>query len=205
MNAPPPNDTTGLLAGFSDDDGEAIERLIQHTQARLLKLASKMLKTFPGVGRYEQTDDVYQNAILRLAEAVRSQRPQNSRHFYNLAAKIFRRVLIDLARHYDGPEGIGANQVSKGDNLIDPPSPTELNYEPETIQQWTLFHEFVEALPDEEREITNLMWFQGLTQTEAAKVLGVSSRTVKRRWLLAKHRLYVAMEGENPDSKRGGR
>jgi RNA polymerase sigma-70 factor (ECF subfamily) len=45
-------------------------------------------------------------------------------------------------------------------------------------------------LPDEEREVVNLLFYGGLTQQEAARVLGVSLRTVKRRWQSARCRLY---------------
>jgi len=47
---------------------------------------------------------------------------------------------------------------------------------------WSEFHEHVEKLPDDEREVMDLLWYQGLTQEEAAAVLKVSDRTVKRRW-----------------------
>ena len=45
--------------------------------------------------------------------------------------------------------------------------------EPWTIEQWSNFHEHIEGLPDEEREVFNLLWYQGLEQAAAARVVGV--------------------------------
>jgi RNA polymerase sigma-70 factor (ECF subfamily) len=51
----------------------------------------------------------------------------------------------------------------------------------------------VEALPEPERAAFDLLWYQGLTQEEAAQVLGVSISTVKRRWLDARLSLQQAL------------
>src|SRR5256885_9614190 len=48
--------------------------------------------------------------------------------------------------------------------------------------QWTELHEQIGALPDEEREVVGLLFYQGLSQAETAEVLGISLRTVQRRW-----------------------
>jgi hypothetical protein len=55
--------------------------------------------------------------------------------------------------------------------------------EPSNLAEWTEFHERVEALPEAEREVVGLLWYEGVSQEEAAALLGVSLRTVKRRWL----------------------
>ena len=53
---------------------------------------------------------------------------------------------------------------------------------------WTDFHETIERLSDEERQMFDLLWYQELTQVEAAEILGVSERTIQRRWQLARIR-----------------
>ena len=58
--------------------------------------------------------------------------------------------------------------------------------------EWTEFHEQIEALPEEEREVFNLVWYQQLTHEQAAEVLGVTTRTVRRRWQDARYRLCKA-------------
>ena len=63
--------------------------------------------------RWEQTDDVVQNALVRLRRALETTSPESVRSFVNLAAVQIRRELIDLARHYHGPNGMGAHHESQ--------------------------------------------------------------------------------------------
>ena len=53
-------------------------------------------------------------------------------------------------------------------------------------------------LPDEEREVFDLIFYQELSQADAAELLDVSVRTVKRRWRSAKLLLHDVMDGELP-------
>ena len=54
------------------------------------------------------------------------------------------------------------------------------------------------SLEDEDREIFDLLWYQGLTQVEAARILGLSERQVNRRWMAARLRLADALGGQLP-------
>ena len=72
--------------------------------------------------------------------------------------------------------------------------------DPARLNAWTEFHRQVESLSDEEREVFNLIWYQGLTQAETATVLGVSERTVNRRWVAARLNLHRALGGNLPGS-----
>ena len=59
-----------------------------------------------------------------------------------------------------------------------------------------MFHEQVEALPEPEREVVNLLWYEEMPQPEAGDVLGISLATVKRRWQSARLRLSETLDGE---------
>ena len=61
--------------------------------------------------------------------------------------------------------------------------------DPSHLAQWSEFHEKVRGLPDDEREVVDLYWYQGLTQAETARVLGVHEKVVSRRWLRARLKL----------------
>jgi RNA polymerase sigma-70 factor (ECF subfamily) len=61
-----------------------------------------------------------------------------------------------------------------------------------------LFHELVEKLPEAEREVVNLLFYEALSQDEAAKLLGVNVRTVKRRWQSARLRLSGNDDSDRP-------
>jgi DNA-directed RNA polymerase specialized sigma24 family protein len=66
-------------------------------------------------------------------------------------------------------------------------------HDPVQLAAWTEFHQQAGDLPPEQREVFDLLWYQGLTQEAAAVLLGVSVPTVKRRWAEARLRLGTAL------------
>jgi RNA polymerase sigma factor (sigma-70 family) len=195
-------ETARLLDLLRLGDEQARDCLIGHACERLRCLTRRMLQGYPGVRRWEQTDDVLQNALLRLCRALEAATPESARHFYNLAALQVRRELIDLAHHHLGPQGHGAKHHTDGAGKA-VGEKADGAAEPTSVEAWGHFHRQVEALPDEERELFGLLWYEGLSQEEAAAVLGVSVRTVKRRWQSARVRLSEAMGGEAPRVGQG--
>lgn len=181
-------------------DGElaARDELLQAAQERFLALTRTMLRGYQRLRRWEQTDDVLQGAQLRLHRALATVAPPTVRDFYRLATAQIRRELIDLSRHYYGPLGLGQRHEtldSNRDDVVTPLDPGNASLEPAKLADWTEFHQQVDTLPDDEREVFELLWYQELTQDEAAGLLHVSSRTVLRRWQAARmkmHRYLVA-------------
>lgn len=149
------------------------------------------MKTNRRVRRWAETDDVLQNSLIRLHRSLAEVRPESARQFYGLATTHIRRELIDLARKHFGAEGIGANHHTDG-GIAAENKPHDA--EPETVEAWAKFHEVVEALPEPEREVVNLLWYEEMSQPEAAEVLGISLATVKRRWQSARIRLSETLE-----------
>ena len=142
--------------------------------------------------RWSDTDDVLQASLLRLHRALASVQPESVRKFYGLAATQIRRELIDLARSQYGPQGIGTKHDSDGGNASER---CEDPFEPESLAAWTEFHQAVEALPEAEKEVVSLLWYDGLTQGDAARVLGISLATLKRRWVSARLLLKEQVAG----------
>jgi len=186
-------------------DDSARSALIECACERLTLLTRKMLRQFPGVKRWEQTDDVQQNAALRLYRGLAELRPESPADFFRLAALNIRRELLDLARHYYGPRGEGANHATwhRKPGAEHDAHPAEARADSSDDQQrlerWTEFHRQVEALPEEDRQLFDLLWYQGLTQVEAAEVLQTCDRTIKRRWRAVRLKLHDALHGELPD------
>jgi RNA polymerase sigma-70 factor (ECF subfamily) len=185
-----------LQAG--DETGRA--ELIERAQQRLRQLTRKMLKDFPRLRPWEEPDDVFQGALLRLCRALQVVTPPSVRAFFRLAAVQVRRELIDLARHYFGPEGLAA-RLAVADGSAAGPDPSDPTLDPQRLAVWTEFHCQVERLPEEEREVFDLLWYQELTQAEAAALLGVDVRTIKRRWQSARLILHEALRGHLPGMK----
>jgi RNA polymerase sigma factor (sigma-70 family) len=175
-------------------DESAREALLQHSCDRLLRLTRRTFRNYPYLRRWEATDDVFQNAMVRLHRALQTVRIESVRHFFNLAGLQIRRELNDLTRHYFGPEGYGANHHTDHKPADEAGGSLDRADEPEDLAKWTLFHEHCDKLPEEEREVVNLVFYQGLTQEEAASVLGLSVRTLKRRWQQAKLALQACLD-----------
>jgi RNA polymerase sigma-70 factor (ECF subfamily) len=202
-------DQTTVIQGWIDrlraGDDSARAALLDCACERLCRLAHKRLKGYPGVGRWEQTDDVLQNALIRLDRALKTVTPPTARDFFRLAAAQIRRELIDLARRHSGPEGLGARHASwagageLSGSPADSDAPSDTTHDPSRLAAWTEFHRQIEGLGDEFREIFDLLWYQGLTQPEAASVLGISERQVNRRWVAARLELSEALGGQMPD------
>jgi len=182
-------------------DREAREQLLNTICGRLERLARKMLGRFPNVCRWTETGDVLQGALLRLLRTLEKIEPITTRAFFGLAAEHVRRELLDLARHFYGPEGIGANQVGGPQSGHDRPQalgrPEGIG-PAEELERWCAFHRGVEELPVEEREVVALVFYHGWTQAEVAELFGVSERTIRRRWQTALLRLSGLQEECDP-------
>jgi RNA polymerase sigma-70 factor (ECF subfamily) len=188
-----------LLDRLRAGDDSVRDQLVALAQARFVALARAMLRRYPQVRRWEQTDDLLQAALMRLHRSLAEVRPEGLRHFDNLAAAQIRRELIDLARRHHGPEGLGANHHTDG---ADPGSRlarvADRSGGPGSLEEWAAFHEAVERLPEDERRVVDLLWYRGLTHAQAAKALGVATKTVQRRWASARLMIRDALHGESP-------
>lgn len=185
-------------------DAAAREDLIVWASERIREIAQRMLRTFPAVRRWEETDDVVQNAVLRLDRALRQTVPLDARGLVGLAATQVRRELLDLAKKHRGPESYGANHETNyqrldGELRAKIADAADEREPDDTLERWTRLHAAADSLPEEEREVFHMCWYLGLKQEEIARLLDCSLRTVKRRWESAKERLAAAMHGERPE------
>lgn len=183
-----PAKTRQLQVLLDEGSEAAYEELLSIASTRLHKLAKKMLRDFPRLRRWEQTDDVFQTAAMKLYRSLSEAQPESVRHFFGLAATQIRRTLIDLARHHYGPEGQGARHESGDEHDHTGQSDT-----PESLSAWAEFHEQVEQLPDDEREVFQILWYSGVTQRETAELLNISESTVLRRYYRARLQLKNAL------------
>jgi len=203
----PESEPTGtlqaLLDRLSNGDEEAADELIAHAMDRLSRMTRKLLRDNPRVRRWEETDDVLQNSLVRLYRALKDAKPSTERHFINLAATQIQRELIDLARHHFGPHGDAAHHASdpnvpNGDEAmrarheLEPDDKTG----PVTAMRYAEFHERASQLPEDEREVFKLIFYAGLEQAAVAKQLGISVPTVRRRWRSARLLMAEAMGGD---------
>jgi RNA polymerase sigma-70 factor (ECF subfamily) len=135
-----------------------------------------------------QPDEMLDAVVERLLKAMRSVRPQTVRQFFALVNQHMRWELNDVARRLDEQPSL----VEIREDLVpEPPASSGSALSPDGRRILTA----IDELPEDEREAFGLIHVQGLTQCEAAEVLGVSVRTVQRR--LNRSLLLLAKELED--------
>src|SRR6516162_2147040 len=163
-------------------DAEARQRLLELTRDRLMRHARRFLHgRYARLEPFAQTDDVVQQLYLKIfqqqdrfwinscGEPVRS-----LAEFFGHTSAWMRDVLCDLLRQaYGRDDNRPAILPLDGGS-----SETGPRYEPasntlngEKLRRWTEFHEAVAQLPDDLRAVFDLLWYQGMSQAEAADVL----------------------------------
>jgi len=174
------------LAG--DTPGEPLIReLLERAVGRLRLLCATFLyKSYPRLTRPPvnlETDELLGGVVARLLTALRETRPATVRQFFALACQHMRWQLNDLARRLDEQPAVASLPET---GVAGQPMSTVSGLTPDGRRMLGA----IEALPEEEREVFDLVGIQGLTHGEAAGVVGVSEKTVQRR--LNRARLLLA-------------
>lgn len=182
-------------------DAGAEDELLRAAGERLERLARHMLRDFPNVRRCADTGDVFQEAVMRLLRSLRQldTAPASVREFLGLAAAHIRRELLDMARRCGAAKRRGDVRLDAtlSEAGFDPAASVE---DRDELDDWRRFHEEVEKLPTEEREVIGLRFYHGWTETDIADLFGVNERTVRRRWAAGCARLTEALGGKLPAS-----
>jgi RNA polymerase sigma-70 factor (ECF subfamily) len=183
------------LAGNSPAE-PVVRALLDRAVRRLHQLCAALLyRNYPRLTRPPlnlQADEMLSAVVERLLKALRDIRPGTVRQFFALANQHMRWELNDLARRLD--EQPAAVEVREGLVPAPPSSDSGLSANGRRML------EAIGGLPESEREAFDLVRIQGMTQAEAAQVLGVSAMTVKRR-LNRGLQLLTEMLGDlRPDS-----
>ena len=164
------------LAGDTPAE-QAVRALLDRAVSRLHQLCASLLhRSYPRLARPPlnlQADELLGAVVERLLKALREARPQTVRQFFALANQHMRWELNEMARRLD--EQPGAVELREG--LVPAPVSSDSGLTPGSRRMLAA----IDGLPEEEREAFDLVRIQGLTQAEAAQVLGISAATVKRR------------------------
>jgi DNA-directed RNA polymerase specialized sigma24 family protein len=161
-----------------DSPAEPIVRALLDRAVRRLHLlcATLLYRSYPRLTQPPlnmQADELLGAVAERLLKALREARPRTVRQLFALANQHMRWELNDLARRLD--EQPAAVELCEG--LVPAPAGSVSGLTPDGIRMLLA----IDELPEDEREVFDLVRIQGMTQTEAAQLLGVSVVTVKRR------------------------
>jgi RNA polymerase sigma factor (TIGR02999 family) len=178
---------TDLLVAWSRGDAEALERLAPLVESELRLLAHRFMRR-ERPGHTLQTTALVNEAYLRLV-GQREPRWQNRAHFFGIAARMMRRILIDHARKVAyAKRGGGAPRISLDEACI---------VSEERAAELVALDDALLALAgvDERKcRVVELRYFAGLSVEESAEVLGVHPDTVTREWRRAKAFLRRELE-----------
>lgn len=183
MSVESKHEVTEILREWSSGDSEAPERLMQLVYDELRRLASAFIVKERD-GHTLQPTALVHETYLRLVDQTRVDW-QNRAHFFGIASRMMRRVLIDHARaRATDKRGGAAIHLS----LEDVQLPVE-----QRAANLVALDEALERLAElDERKcrVVELRFFGGLEDEEIAAVLGVTARTVQRDWKTARLLLY---------------
>jgi RNA polymerase sigma factor (TIGR02999 family) len=186
-----------LLASLATGKRKAGRDLIPVVYDELRRLAAYRL-AHENPGQTLQATALVHEAYLRLLH-VGCDHWEDSRHFFNAAAEAMRRILIDNARRKDCAKHGGHLKRADLDER-DLPTATQPD---DLLALDEVLREFEQTHPAE-AQLVKLRYFVGMTQEEAARILGISRRTVNNRWAFARAWLYQALhpdEAVPPSSK----
>jgi RNA polymerase sigma-70 factor (ECF subfamily) len=187
-----PEEVTELLHAWCHGDQAALDRLLPLVYNELHRLAHQCMR-HEAAGDVLQTTGLVNEAYLRLVDANHVEW-QNRAHFFAISANLMRRILVDFARS----RRYKKHRVNILNRVIDfDQTPArDKNPEPDVIAVHEALTKLA-AFDPRGATVVELRFFGGLSVEEAAHVLGVSEKTVKRDWAAAK--VYLLRE-----MKRGG-
>ena len=179
-----PAEVTGLLRAAGDGDRAAFDRLFPLVYAELRAMADRQLRG-EAVGHTLQATALVHEAYLKLAVPDGAAAWSDRAHFFGIASRAMRQVLVDHARRRraDKRGGAWSRTTLSG-------KPLALDSDPEEL---LALDAALEGLEPRQREIVEMRFFGGMTEEEVAAALGVSDRTVRREWVKARAWLYDAL------------
>lgn len=186
---PSPQEVTQLLMDWRNGDQAALDKLMPLVYDELRRLAGHYMKR-ERPGHTLQPTELANEAYLRLVGQQQIDW-QNRAHFFAIAARVMRHLLVDHARSRGyAKHGGGALHVSLDEGAVVSAEPdASLLALDEALAR-------LGAFDPRKSQIVELRFFGGLSAEEAAEILGVSEITVKREWLKAKAWLYRELSQE---------
>jgi RNA polymerase sigma-70 factor (ECF subfamily) len=180
---PQPTDVTLLLKQVANGDQQAAAQLIPLVYEELHRVAENRLRLERPDHTLQPTALVHET-YLRLV-AQRDANWQNRAHFFAVASRLMRRILVDYAR--------GRLRDKRGGRQVKLPLDKVLITSRRRCDELLALDESLgrlEKLDPRQSRVVELRFFGGLSVEEVSRVLGVSSKTVKREWSMAKAWLY---------------
>ena len=189
----PPGEVTALLGEMKRGRKDALDRLIPIVYKELRRLAGYYMRD-ERIGHTLQPTALVHEAFLRLVDQNRADW-QNRAQFMGVAAQLMRRLLVDHARgRAAAKRGAGAPvtlddaRLNQGANIG---QTEEILAVDEVLAR-------LNDLDPQQAQVVEMRYFGGLSVEETAEAMGISARTVKRDWAMAKAWLKTQLAPGEP-------
>jgi RNA polymerase sigma-70 factor (ECF subfamily) len=193
MTASSPGDITLLLKRVAAGEDVAAEQLADAVYAHLRRIAGRLMSN-ERPGHTLQPTALASEAYMSLVDQ-HERNWQNRAHFFAVAAKAMRRVLVDYGRRSRAVKRGGGAPSLQADEVPIAGAAAPLD-EIFAVHE-ALTH--LAAIDPQQARIVELRYFGGLTEEETAEVLNISTRTVKRDWAVARRWLYAELTRPGTD------
>ncbi len=193
---PPTGEITRLLAEATRGNREAESQLMTLVYGHLRKLAARQLRRERPDHTLQTTDlvhEAYQRFVPQQEVAW-----QGRAHFYRVASRLMREILVDYARARQTAKRGAEVEILPVDEVGDAPPRT-----PSGAGEWDHLIDLDNALKSlgriepRQEKVVEMRFFGGLTGDETAEALGVTPRTVRRDWRVARASLYAELSGRS--------
>ncbi len=184
------NQVTELLVRWRGGDRKALDALMPLVYAELHRLAKTYLQR-ERPGHTLQSTALVHEAYVRLA-GQNTPQWQNRAHFFGVAAQLMRQILVDHARgHRADKRGGGALKLT----LLEATEQAQ----PVDVDLVALDDALksLAAIDPQQSRIVELKFFAGLSNEDTSEILGISTSTVKRDWVVARAWLFRELERRN--------
>lgn len=189
MSSPPGNELTRLLHEWAGGRTDALPRLTELVYPELHRIAARHLSR-ERAGHTLQPTALVNEAYMRLAQQEPGKHWADRTHFFAVAARVVRSVLVDHARARSavkrGDGAVGVELQDDHASVVAPPVDL-LDLDAALVE--------LEAMSAEQSRIVELRYFAGLSIDETAAALGTSASTVKRGWVAAKTFIRRRLDG----------
>jgi RNA polymerase sigma factor (TIGR02999 family) len=186
VSEPLDQDVTHLLVQWSKGDSAALDALVPLVYEELRRLAQLYLSREKSGHTLSSTALVHE-AYLRMVKQ-KDVNWQSRAHFFAVAARMMRRILVDHARKHNYAKRGGGAMTLSLDETVAPAPERELDL---------VALDALAKLDERQSRMVELRFFGGLSIEETSEVLGISAPTVKREWASARAWLYREISGPN--------
>jgi RNA polymerase sigma-70 factor, ECF subfamily len=184
---PPEGEITRLLSALRDREPEAEARLLDLVYRELRKIAAGRLRREARVRSLQATELVHE-AYLRLIDQTGTTWRDRA-HFYQAAAHVMRRIMIDRARKRRAEMRVCEGPLFSLDQAIDFANARsrDLLALDDALSQ-------LRQVDARQSQVVEMRFFRGMSEAEIAEVLGVTERTINREWRMARAWLHAELE-----------